>query len=224
MSKRPARFTRDQIMSDPELFESVGQFILAHEIDNNYAYLRNKNLSHEEATIKSRQMAGLDVKDDSPVAAQNAADVALVQRYKNAKEARKVPGLKKENKRMAGEAAKMIDTINYLQAQVIESNPSLLKSSSFSEEPINKGGYEHLLDEKDETINALRRDLRIRSEDANELRNQLNRSKEEGRFGSRKHSKQLAGVVLAALLGGAGTNEIIEYLQGPTIEEREYYR
>ena len=36
--------------------------------------------------------------------------------------------------------------------------------------------------------------------------------------------KRMAGVVLAALAGGAGTNEIIEYLQGPTIEETEYYR
>ena len=36
--------------------------------------------------------------------------------------------------------------------------------------------------------------------------------------------KRMAGVVLAALAGGAGINEIIEYLQGPTIEETEYYR
>lgn len=36
--------------------------------------------------------------------------------------------------------------------------------------------------------------------------------------------KRMAGIVLAALAGGAGTNEIIEYLQGPTIEETEYYR
>ena len=35
--------------------------------------------------------------------------------------------------------------------------------------------------------------------------------------------KRMAGVVLAALAGGAGTNEIIEYLQGPTIEETEQY-
>ena len=36
--------------------------------------------------------------------------------------------------------------------------------------------------------------------------------------------KRMAGIVLAALAGGAGINEIIEYLQGPTIEETEYYR
>jgi hypothetical protein len=36
--------------------------------------------------------------------------------------------------------------------------------------------------------------------------------------------KRMAGVVLAALAGGMGINEIIEYLQGPTIEETEYYR
>ena len=35
--------------------------------------------------------------------------------------------------------------------------------------------------------------------------------------------KRMAGAVLAALAGGAGTNEIIEYLQGPTIEETERY-
>ena len=39
-----------------------------------------------------------------------------------------------------------------------------------------------------------------------------------------QQDKRMAGVVLAALAGGAGTNEIIEYLQGPTIEEMEYYR
>ena len=36
--------------------------------------------------------------------------------------------------------------------------------------------------------------------------------------------KRMAGIVLAALAGGAGVDEIIEYLQGPTIEETEYYR
>lgn len=134
MSKRPARFTRDQIMSDPELFESVGQYILAHEIDNNYGMLRSKGLSHEDATIKSRQMAGLNVPDDAPIAAENAADSGLAKRYRVAK----------ENKNLKEKMA--------------------------------------------------------------------------------QQDKRMAGVVLAALAAGAGTNEIIEYLQGPTIEETEYYR
>ena len=121
-------------MSDPELFESVGQYILAHEIDNNYGMLRSKGLSHEDATIKSRQMAGLNVPDDAPIAAENAADSGLAKRYRVAK----------ENKNLKDKMA--------------------------------------------------------------------------------QQDKRMAGVVLAALAGGAGTNEIIEYLQGPTIEEMEYYR
>mgnify|MGYP001329431835 CR=1 FL=1 len=210
MSKRPARFTREQIMSDDELFESVGQFILAHEIDNNYAYLRHKNLSHEEATIKSRQMAGLDVKDDSPVAAQNAADAALVQRYKNAIEARKVPDLEKENMRMAGQVKGMMNYIDKLEIKYGE----LLDQTGM---PGDVSSLEKLYRDTESARKTLL--------DRNALLEQdLRRANADAEFGSKKHSKRLAGVVLAALAGGAGTNEIIEYLQGPTIEETEYYR
>lgn len=210
MSKKPARLTREQIMSDAELRESVGYYILGHEIDNNYAKLGGKNLSHEEATIKSRQMAGLEVPDDAPVAAQNAADVALIQRYKNAIEARKVPGLEKENKRMAGEAKEMMKYIDKLQiryGELIETNgmpgdTAILEKLYRDTESARKTEVER---------NAL-------------LSQELKRVNADAEFGSKKHSKRLAGVVLAALAGGAGTNEIIQYLQGPTIEEMENYR
>ena len=134
MKKRPTRFSKAEIMRDPELRESVGYYLLAHEIDDNYGMLRRRGLSHEVATIKSRQMAGLKVEDDAPIAAENAADAALAKRYR----------LEQENKE--------------LQAKVGDKQ------------------------------------------------------------------KRMAGIVLAALAGGAGTNEIIEYLQGPTIEEMENYR
>ena len=133
MSKRLARLTRAQIMSDPELKESVGYYLLAHEIDDNYGMLRRRGLSHELATIKSRQMAGLKVEDNAPIAAENAADAALAKRYR----------LEQENKELGA------------------------------------------------------------------------------KLGSQ--NKRMAGAVLASLTGGAGINELIEYLQGPTIEETERY-
>ena len=217
MSKRPARFTREQIMSDPELFESVGQKILAEEIDNNYAILGGKNLSHEEATIKSRQMAGLNVPDDAPVAAQNAADVALIQRYKNAIEARKVPGLEKENKRMAGMLNELINQNNKLDTEVEAMRRQMwAEASARMGMPEDMETLEQLYRSKDE---AHKSEIKRNSL----LVQKLRKANEDGEFGSKKHSKRLAGVVLAALAGGAGTNEIIEYLKGPTIEETERY-
>jgi hypothetical protein len=201
-------------MSDPELYESAGQYFLSHEIDENYAKLMyHQGLSHEEATIKSRQMAGLDVKDDAPIAPQNAADAALVQRYKNAMEARKVPGLEKENMRMAGQAKAMMNLIDKYQIKYHE----LLDQFGMTGMPGEISPLEKLYRDAE---SARKTELKSNAL----LKKELRRANADAEFGSKKNSKRLAGVVLAALAGGAGTNEIIEYLQGPTIEEMEYYR
>ena len=83
--------------------------------------------------------------------------------------------------------------------------------------PEDRAILENLLDEQLDTNKSLNSDL-------NKLVKELKDVKEDSTLGSKKNTKRLAGIVLAALAGGAGTNEIIEYLQGPTIEETEYYR
>lgn len=62
------------------------------------------------------------------------------------------------------------------------------------------------------------------NEALNELGNRIGAKAYEDAKAKLTSQKRMAGIVLAALAGGAGTNEIIEYLQGPTIEETEYYR
>lgn len=60
----------------------------------------------------------------------------------------------------------------------------------------------------------------------NELGMKIGRSSyEDGKRDAELPSqRRMAGMVLAALAAGAGTDEIIDYLQGPTIEEMENYR
>ena len=82
--------------------------------------------------------------------------------------------------------------------------------------PDDRAIIEQLLEEQVDSNKTL-------SSDVAKLSKELKSAGEDAKFGSKKNSKRLAGVVLAALAGGAGTNEIIEYLQGPTIEETERY-
>ena len=96
--------------------------------------------------------------------------------------------------------------------------------------PVDKKALSNVTGLREEEITDADLLVAQKNSKANEVLNEVGMaigrdSYEIGKRAAELPSKRrMAGLVLAALAAGAGTDEIIDYLQGPTIEEMENYR